>query len=93
MTRPSPGRARPRKGERLRVAASPIRQAAEYNDLLDHLYRHLPVEDRRMVVMRLQGYRTGEIAAELGVAPAVLRVRLSRLRKRLRREKPPAEWV
>ena len=55
-------------------------RAAEYNDLLDHFCRRLRVEDRRMVVMRLQGYRTGEIAAELGIAPAVLRVRLSRLR-------------
>jgi RNA polymerase sigma-70 factor (ECF subfamily) len=68
-------------------------QAAEYNDLVDHLYRYLGVEDRRLVVMRLQGYRTGEIAAELGIEPAVLRVRLSRLRKRLREEKPPAEWL
>jgi RNA polymerase sigma-70 factor, ECF subfamily len=80
--RTSPGRREP----------DPAR-AAEYNDLLDHLYRHLRVEDRRIVLMRLEGYRTGEIAAELGVAPAVLRVRLSRLRKRLRREKPPNEWV
>jgi RNA polymerase sigma factor (sigma-70 family) len=67
-------------------------RAAEYNDLLDHLYRYLRVEDRRMVVMRLQGYGTGEIAAELGIDPAVLRVRFSRLRKRLRQEKPPADW-
>jgi RNA polymerase sigma factor (sigma-70 family) len=63
-------------------------RAAEYNDLLDNLYRHLRIEDRRLVVMRLQGYRTAEIAAELGIAPAVLRVRFSRLRKRLRQKKP-----
>jgi DNA-directed RNA polymerase specialized sigma24 family protein len=41
--------------------------------------------------MRLQGYRMGEIAAELGIDPSALRMRLSRLRKRLRQEKPWAE--
>jgi RNA polymerase sigma factor (sigma-70 family) len=68
-------------------------RAAEYNDLLDHLCRQLGVEERRLVVMRLQGYRTGEIAAELGIDPAALRVRLSRLRKRLRQENPVTEWI
>ncbi len=68
-------------------------RAAEYQDLLDHLYLHLRVEDHRLVVMRLQGYRTGEIAAELGIDPTVLRMRLSRLRKRLRQEKALTEWV
>jgi DNA-directed RNA polymerase specialized sigma24 family protein len=68
-------------------------RAAEYEDLLDHLYRHLRAEDRRLIVMRIQGYRTGEIADELGIAPAVLRVRISRLRKRLRKEKLITEWI
>jgi RNA polymerase sigma-70 factor, ECF subfamily len=67
--------------------------AAEYQDVLDHLYRQLRTDDRRLVVMRLQGYRTGEIAAELGIEPVVVRMRLSRLRKRLRSEKPPTDWV
>jgi RNA polymerase sigma factor (sigma-70 family) len=68
-------------------------RAAEYHDVLDFLFRQLGADDRRLVVMRLQGYRTGEIAAKLGVDPAVLRMRLSRLRKRLRKEKPPTDWV
>jgi RNA polymerase sigma-70 factor, ECF subfamily len=68
-------------------------RVAEYNDLVGHLIRHLRVEDRRMIVMRLQGYRTVEIAAELGIAPTALRVRLSRLRKHLRRENPLIDWV
>jgi RNA polymerase sigma factor (sigma-70 family) len=67
--------------------------AAEYHDVLDHLYRQLRADDRRLVVMRLHGYRTGEIAAELGIEPVVVRMRLSRLRKRLRSEKPPTDWV
>ena len=76
---------------RRRFALDPAR-AAEYNDFVDYLSRYLRVDDQRLVVMRLQGYRSREIAAELGVDPAVLRVRLSRLRKRLRDEKPPTEW-
>ena len=70
----------------------PVR-AAEYKDSLNYLYRHLRAEDRRLIIMRLQGYRTGEIAAELGIGAAVVRVRLSRLRKRLRQEHPPTEWT
>jgi len=68
-------------------------RAAEYNDSLDHLYGRLRSEDRQLVMMRLQGYRGREIAAELGIAPNVLRVRLSRLRHRLRREKPLTDWA
>ena len=68
-------------------------RTAEHQDLLEHLYRHLRAEDRRLIVMRLQGYPTREIAAELGISPDVLRVRLSRLRERLRKEKPLQEWV
>jgi RNA polymerase sigma-70 factor, ECF subfamily len=68
-------------------------EAAEYNDLLDHLYQHLRSDDRRLVVMRLHGYRTGEIAGELGIDPTVVRMRLSRLRKRLQRENLPIEGI
>ena len=68
-------------------------QSAEYKELLDRLYGHLRIEERRLVVMRLQGYSTREIAAELRIDPAALRVRLSRLRKRLRQEPPLSEWV
>jgi RNA polymerase sigma factor (sigma-70 family) len=63
-------------------------RAAEYHDLVDHLFRHLRAEDRLAVVMRFQGYRTGEIAAELGIDPATLRMRLSRIRKRLHQVEP-----
>lgn len=65
---------------------------AEYQDLLEQIGRLLRDDERRIVVMRLEGYRTQEIAAELGIPSGVLRVRLSRLRKRLRREVPPGEW-
>ncbi len=61
--------------------------------MLDHLYRRLRTDDHRLIVMRIQGYRTEEIADELGINSAVLRVRLSRLRERLRKEKPLTEWI
>jgi RNA polymerase sigma factor (sigma-70 family) len=77
--------------ERALRALDPAR-AAEFNDFVDYLGRYLRVEDQRLVVMRLHGYRTREIAEELGIDPGVLRVRLSRLRKRLLHEKPPVEW-
>jgi RNA polymerase sigma factor (sigma-70 family) len=73
-------------------AVDPAR-AAEFQDVLDHLCGQLRADDHRLVVMRLHGYRTGEIAAELGIEPAVLRMRLCRLRKRLRSEKPMTEWA
>jgi RNA polymerase sigma-70 factor (ECF subfamily) len=74
-------------------STTPLREidparVAEYNDLVDHLLRHLRVEDRRVLVMRSEGYRTQEIAAELGIDPATLRMRLSRIRKRLHQVEP-----
>lgn len=74
----------------LRDPIDPVREA-EYNDLVDHLFRNLGAEDRRIVAMRCQGYLTREIAAALGIEPATLRVRLSRLRRRMRLDEPPAE--
>ena len=67
--------------------------AAEYNDLVDHLYRHLRANDRRLIGLRVQGYRTREIADELGLNPVVVRMRLSRLRRRLRRENLPIDRI
>ncbi len=65
---------------------------AAYHDLLERVGRHLRADERRIVIMRLEGYRTNEIAAELGITSGVLRVRLSRLRKRLLREVPTVDW-
>lgn len=57
---------------------------ATANDLLARLLADVEGPDRRAVELLAQGYNTVEIAAALGVAPAVLRARLSRLRRRLR---------
>ncbi len=80
------------RARKLAAAVDPAR-TAEYKDMLDHLYRRLRTEDRRLIVMRIQGYSTEEIADELGTSATVLRMRLSRLRERLRKEKSLIEWI
>jgi len=42
--------------------------------------------------LRLQGYKTSEAADRLGEDPDVTRVRLSRLRRKLRRSGVFADW-
>jgi RNA polymerase sigma factor (sigma-70 family) len=66
---------------------------AQYHDTLDHLCRRLEERDRRLIELRLQGYSTAEAARQLGVDADVLRVRLSRLRRRLRESNALAEWL
>ena len=66
---------------------------AQYHDTLDHLCRRLEERDRRLIELRLQGYSTAEAARHLGVDADVLRVRLSRLRRRLREGHALTEWL
>ena len=49
------------------------------NDILDRL----DDEDRKVLELRLLGHSTAEAARQLGLNPNVVRIRLSRLRKRL----------
>lgn len=58
--------------------------AAQLNDEVQQLIKDLGPTERQLVELRLQGYSTAEAARELGLDADVLRVRLSRLRKRLR---------
>ena len=73
-------------------AADPAREA-EYRDSVAHLMRNLHEEDRRRGELRLQGHSTAEAARRLGVDADVLRVRLSRLRRRLREKDLLTEWL
>jgi RNA polymerase sigma factor (sigma-70 family) len=59
-------------------------RAAQDHDEIEHLLHNLDETERHLVELRLQGYNTAEVARELHLDPNVLRVRLSRLRKRLR---------
>jgi RNA polymerase sigma-70 factor (ECF subfamily) len=68
-------------------------EVAEYNDTLKYLYSKLEEKDRQVVDLRLQGYSTAEVARRLGLDADVLRVRLSRLRRRLRDSNLLAQWL
>lgn len=56
---------------------------AQFDDQLAELCRRLSEPERLMLEMRLDGYSNHEVAERLGLHPVALRVRWSRLRKRL----------
>ena len=58
-------------------------RVAQFRDQVRHLCRGFDATERRLVELRLQGYKTAEAAREMGANEGVLRVRLQRLRKRL----------
>ncbi len=66
---------------------------AEFNDQLEHLCRDLNPTERRMIELRLAGFTSPEVAHELGIAAVAVRVRLTRLRKRLLESGVIADWV
>lgn len=68
-------------------------ETALYNDAVEHLCRQLDDKDRQLIELRLQGCSTAEVARRLNLDPDILRVRLSRLRKRLREQNVLPEWI
>ena len=68
-------------------------QIAAYNDSVENLYKSLSDLERTMLERRLDGFTTGEVAAELGIHPIAIRVRWSRLRQRLENASIFADWV
>jgi RNA polymerase sigma factor (sigma-70 family) len=66
---------------------------AQFNDAVQKLCRTLEEQDRQIMELRLQGYSTVEVARLLGLDADVLRVRLSRLRRRLREDGVLTEWL
>ncbi len=67
--------------------------SVQFQDTLEHLYRNLEEKDRLLVELRLQGCSTADAARRLGLDADVLRVRLSRLRRRLRESNLLTEWL
>ena len=57
---------------------------AQLNDAVTVLWDHLDPSEQRLMTLRLQGYTTDEVAEQMGLTPVGLRVRLTRLRRRLR---------
>ncbi len=49
--------------------------------------------NRRVVELRLLGFSTAEVARKLGLDADVLRVRLSRMRRRLRDKQVILDWL
>ncbi len=68
-------------------------RAAQYQDTVEHLCRGLDEKDRCLIELRLQGYSTADVARRLGLDPDMLRVRLSRLRRRFREGRLLTEWL
>lgn len=67
--------------------------SAAINDSVTQLLQGLDGTDRQAIELRLSGYSTVEVAAELGLDARVLRARLSRLRQRLRERGILSEWL
>jgi RNA polymerase sigma factor (sigma-70 family) len=73
-------------------AADPAAEAA-FRDAAGALYEQLNETEQQMLDLRLQGFTTDEIAARLGLNPIALRVRFSRLRKRLEANGVPTDQL
>ena len=58
--------------------------AAAHDSIVGQIFGRLTSQERELIELRLEGYSTAEAARQIGVDPDVLRVQLSRLRKRLR---------
>jgi RNA polymerase sigma-70 factor (ECF subfamily) len=67
--------------------------AAQFQDGVRHLWDNLNASEQRLIELRLQGYSTGEIAADLGLTGVALRVRMTRLRQRLRDSGVLDDWL
>lgn len=68
-------------------------ETALYNDAVEYLCCQIDDKDRQLIELRLQGCSTAEVARRLRLDPDILRVRLSRLRKRLREQNVLPEWI
>ena len=66
---------------------------AEYHDQLAGVLAELSDIEREVVELRLEGLTTAEVARHLGADPAVLRVRLSRLRQRFHERGFLSDWL
>jgi RNA polymerase sigma-70 factor (ECF subfamily) len=67
----------------LAAQMQPSAGSLQLEELAGKVLDRLDGLDRQLVELRLQGFTTAEAARTLGVSPAFLRSRLSRLRKRL----------
>lgn len=72
--------------------ASPV-DRTEYQEQLDRLHANLDEMERRMLQLRLEGFNHREVAERLGLHPVAIRVRWTRLRKRLQAAGLVTDWM
>lgn len=72
---------------------SDISQEHNRRDQLERLMKELDPIETQLIQLRIEGFSTIEAATTLGVDPDVLRVKLSRLRKRLREKGFEDDWM
>ncbi len=68
----------------LKSTDSSSQAEADLRDQLSQWMSQLDAVEKQLIALRIEGYSTVEVAQTLGLDPDVLRVKLSRLRKRLR---------
>ena len=73
------------------MPASGIAEKMERDDQVRQVMMRVSENDRRMLELLLLGHSVAATARTLGVEPATLRMRLSRLRVRIRKGRRPSE--
>ena len=68
----------------LHTESDAVHEQLVVRESIDRLLDELTDVDRQLMELRLEGYSTAEVARKLGVDSDVLRVRLSRLRRKIR---------
>lgn len=71
----------------------PPEQVVAYQEQLKHVEASLNDIERSMLRLRLTGHNATEVAAQLGLHPVAVRVRWTRLRKRLEQAGIGTEWM
>jgi RNA polymerase sigma factor (sigma-70 family) len=66
--------------------------SVEIRDQIAELCKHLSAEERTMLELRLAGLNSIEVAEQMGLHPVAIRVRWTRLRKRLESIGITPEW-
>ena len=68
-------------------------EIASLRDQTQRLWSELDAAEKRIMELRMEGLTTADVARQLELDPDVLRVRLSRLRRRLRDVGLDTEWI
>ena len=93
---PPSGRAGENLAQTLSSLSSPSAdpaKAAEFNDQIERLCENPSDAERRVLELRLEGYTSPEVASQLGLHAVALRVRWTRLRKRLHDAGILTDWL